>query len=93
MATAYLAALRAMVPFMSQSLDRPLALNERLKLRLHLLVCAWCSRYFKQISFLRRLMRIQAPMPASDNPPSFVLTAAARERIANFINQHARHNQ
>jgi hypothetical protein len=46
-----------MVPLMSESMDRSLRLSERLQLRLHLLVCAWCARYLKQIKFLRQLLR------------------------------------
>jgi hypothetical protein len=46
-----------MVPLMSESMDRRLGLREWLTLRLHLLVCAWCARYLKQIRFLRQLLR------------------------------------
>jgi hypothetical protein len=38
-------------------MDRSLGLSEWLQLRLHLLVCAWCARYLKQIRFLRQLLR------------------------------------
>jgi len=47
----------AMVPLMSESMERPLSLHEWLQLRLHLLVCVWCARYLQQIKFLRRLLR------------------------------------
>jgi hypothetical protein len=46
---------------MSESLDRPLGVREQLQLRLHLLVCAWCARYLKQIKFLRQLLQQQNP--------------------------------
>ena len=47
----------AMVPLMSESMERPLGVHEWLQLRLHLLVCVWCARYLQQIKFLRRLLR------------------------------------
>jgi len=46
-----------MVPLMSESMERSLGLDEWLQLRLHLIVCAWCARYLKQIKFLRQLLR------------------------------------
>ncbi len=38
----------------SESLDRPLTLQERLLLRFHLLFCKFCSRYLRQLKFLQR---------------------------------------
>ena len=49
-----------MVPLMSESMDRSLRLSEWLQLRLHLLVCAWCARYLRQIKFIRELVRENA---------------------------------
>ena len=46
-----------MVPLISESMERSLRPNEWLQLRLHLIVCAWCARYLKQIKFLRQLLR------------------------------------
>jgi hypothetical protein len=46
-----------MVPLMSESMERSLAFDEWLKLRLHLIVYAWCARYLKQNKFLRQLLR------------------------------------
>src|SRR6185295_19497267 len=46
-----------MVPLMSESMDRSLGAWEWLQLRLHLIVCAWCARYLKQIKSLRQLLR------------------------------------
>ena len=49
-----------MVPLMSDSMDRSLRMREWLQLRLHLMVCAWCARYLKQIKFLRQLLQQKA---------------------------------
>ena len=41
----------------SQSLDRRLSLGERLGIRMHLMVCAMCRRYRRQLLFLSRASR------------------------------------
>lgn len=42
---------------MSQSQDRELSLPERIRLRLHLLICSGCLNYNKQMSFMRKAMQ------------------------------------
>lgn len=42
---------------MSQELDRPLGLVERMALRLHLLICDACSNYRRQMVVLRDACR------------------------------------
>ena len=39
---------------LSQSMDRELPLGERLRLRLHLLICDACSNFGRQLKLLRR---------------------------------------
>ena len=51
----------------SRALEQPLALQVRLKMRLHFVICAWCRRYFEQINFLhatapRLHQQLNAPM-------------------------------
>lgn len=41
----------------SQSQDRKLTTRERAGLKLHLLICAGCKNYNKQISFIRQAMQ------------------------------------
>jgi hypothetical protein len=41
----------------SQGLDRHLGLLERVKLRLHLLICDGCSNFSRQVKFLRDAVR------------------------------------
>ena len=72
-----------MVPVMSESLERRLGLVERTKLRLHLLVCAWCARYLKQIKVLRQVVR-QPGVTEADAEP-FKLTHEARQRISDSL--------
>lgn len=42
---------------LSESLDRPLTLSERLSLRLHLAMCRGCSNYERQMVMLREACR------------------------------------
>ena len=82
---------REMVPLMSESLERQLGLIQLLKLRLHLLVCTWCARYFKQIKFLRRLVRLRTSTSVKEKPSTIApaLTAEGRERISKSLRQSA----
>ncbi len=63
----------------SRALEQPLSLRSRLKMRLHYLICAWCKRYFKQLTFLH-----QAAPHFEEHAgivPSRGLSAEARQRI------------
>ena len=77
---------REMAPLMSESMERRLTLSEFLKLRLHLLVCAWCRRYLKQIKFMRWIVR--TPKANGEFTPS--LASEARERIAKTVQNRER---
>lgn len=74
-----------MVPVMSESLERQLGLVERTKLRLHLLVCAWCARYLKQIKLLRQLLSQRESTAPDENTESLKLTNEARQRISESL--------
>lgn len=67
---------------MSESLDRRLSLTERIKLKLHFLVCAWCKRYQKQISLLRNVVSLSAEDLESNTPG---LSVEAMERISQSL--------
>ena len=73
---------------MSDSLERRLSIRERLGLRLHLLVCAWCARYLVQLKFMRGLLRAQNSQEVDNFAP--VLAFEARARIAEAIQDHDR---
>ena len=42
---------------LSQAQDRRLGLLERLKLRAHVALCDFCTRFEKQLDFMREAMR------------------------------------
>ncbi len=51
----------------SEAMDRDLSLIERLRVRLHLLVCTACTRFSGQMSLLRQAMR-RMPFGATAPP-------------------------
>jgi len=68
------------VETISQSMERSLTLEERIKLKLHLWICAWCQWYMEHLQIIRETARAKA-----DEPPDYVsgagLSNEARERI------------
>jgi hypothetical protein len=63
----------------SQSLEQPLSLRTRLKMRLHFLICVWCERYDKQLKFLHRACSHASHR--DETLPGRGLSAEARQRI------------
>lgn len=61
----------------SDALDRPLSRLQRVGLRIHLAMCRWCSRYGKQIKFLRAV----AQRCDHDHNAKQTMPPEARERI------------
>jgi hypothetical protein len=73
---------KEMVALMSQSMERPLSLRERVLLKLHLWVCAWCVFYLEQLRLLRASLRATK---AGGEYPCVPLSMEARERIKNAL--------
>lgn len=73
---------RETVSVISQSMERKLSLRERLLLKLHLGICAWCQWYLEHLLTIRNTLRNQPAEPPeinlSSNPG---LSAEARERL------------
>jgi hypothetical protein len=65
----------------SEALDHPLSPLRRIGLRIHLALCVWCSRYGKQIKFLRTA----AQNCDHDHEPKQTLPPEARERIKRAL--------
>ena len=65
------------VEVISQSLERPLSLRERMLLKLHLWVCLW---YLEHLQIMKDTMRANAAETAEIDP-AVTLPAEARERI------------
>ena len=65
----------------SQSMERPLSWRERIDVKVHLWICAWCQWYLEHLHIIRETARAKA-----DEPPDFTsgaggLSDEARERI------------
>lgn len=43
---------------LSESLDRPLTLNERMMLKLHLMMCSGCRNFDQQMGSIRQITRL-----------------------------------
>src|SRR5258708_39433541 len=63
----------------TEALDGKLPLRQRFGLRVHLLLCKWCRRYGKQITFLRNAAHGHPDEMAEPVPQK--LSGEARERI------------
>ena len=62
----------------SDARERCLSVTERLKLRLHLRMCSWCTRAAAQVALIAALARV----PAKSDAP---MPDAARQRIASVL--------
>ena len=71
----------------SEALHRPLALPQRVGLRIHLLLCNWCRRYGKNVRFLKGVVD---DSPAEEHwDHSHALSPDARERMKQKLVTHA----
>lgn len=70
----------------SDSMDRDLPLIQRMKMRMHLVMCKYCSRFEKQLALLRKASQSLAThRPEPDASP--VLPRDARDRIKKALRE------
>ena len=71
----------------SKALDTPLSWRERWGLRMHLLFCALCRRYVRDLRFLRSALRVGRDRLAAERitPSSIKLSPTARKRIRDVL--------
>ena len=66
----------------SQSMERELTLGERINLKLHMWICAWCQWYLEHLQIIRDTARAKgAESPDLDSLSGPALSSEARERI------------
>ena len=75
-----LPACQRTVEMLSQSMERPLTLSEKIKIKLHLWICVWCQWYLEHLQLIRDTSRAQAGK-APDVMSTATLSSEARERI------------
>ena len=67
----------------SQSFEQPLPLGTRFRMRLHYLICVWCSRYLKHLSFLHATApRLEEHL---NLPTARGLSVEAKQRIVQRL--------
>lgn len=76
---------KQMVALMSASMERPLTPRERITLRMHLWICAWCAWYLEQVHVLRTALRERGTQVTEEEVTNIALPADARERIKRTL--------
>jgi len=69
---------------LSEGQERPLGLQERWGLRLHLWMCVSCRRFERQLAMIRQAMRSLRGRAEAEAPDAG-LTPEARERIRRAL--------
>ncbi len=76
----------------SESMDGKLSMYQRFTLRMHLLMCKFCSRFWHQMLFLRNTMqRCSDRTEEVDFMPGHSLSEEACERIKNYLKEQDNH--
>ncbi|HQR70766.1 MAG TPA: zf-HC2 domain-containing protein [Burkholderiaceae bacterium] len=60
---------REVTRLVSESQERPLRVNERMGLRLHLMMCSGCRNFERQMAVMRSAMREFAHSDHGQKPP------------------------
>jgi hypothetical protein len=70
----------------SQSMDATLPIGKRIGVRVHLLICIYCTRYERQLLLIRETLRRLA---ATEDRPEWqagqILSPEARDRIKKSL--------
>ena len=68
----------------SESMDRKLSLSQRIGIRFHLMMCKLCTRYQKQLLFMREVLHSSRESSES-NTASSGLSPEGRKRIKSDL--------
>lgn len=66
----------------SESMDTSLPIGKRIGMRLHLLMCKFCSRYERQLLLIRETVRC---IVATEEKPGETLSEEAKVRIRKSL--------
>jgi len=70
----------------SESMDRELPFRQRFSMRLHLLMCSLCSRFRRQLAFLREVAHAFGDGgEEGEQPANLQLSPQARARIKQIL--------
>jgi len=73
---------------LSDSMDHKLTIRERIRVRVHLWVCVWCTAYGEQIKFISKAMRHWRDNTEKVPVPEGRLSTAAAERIKRAMRDY-----
>ena len=79
---------RETAQLISESMERKLPLRRRLAVTVHLLMCRFCSRYRKQLRFIKKAVGRLVESEKGWNPPEapeHSLSSETRERIEKAL--------
>lgn len=77
---------RDVTRLISESMDHSLPLGKRIGMRIHLLICLFCTRYKRQLILIREAARRLVVEGDTPGGPFFgVLSEDARERIKHSL--------
>jgi len=78
----------------SESFDRSLPLYQRMMIRIHLMMCKYCSRFKEQLVVIREAIRSEDENAAGSEPEdSAALSSDARDRIKRSLQNQTGSNQ
>lgn len=69
----------------SESMDRTLPVSTRITLRLHLMICAGCAEYRRQLQQIRRALHHSATQPEEQDPSAPVLSPTAMAQLKKAL--------
>ncbi len=79
---------RDVTQLVSASLDRELPLQQRLRLRLHFLICVLCRRYHNQVHFIHEALRNHPDrLTEPEGGATVSLSPESRDRIKHALAQ------
>lgn len=70
----------------SESMDTELPWGQRMKMRMHLIMCKYCSRFKRQLDLLRKASQSLASHPAEPDASS-VLPQDVRDHIKKALRE------
>ncbi len=75
---------KAVTQIVSESMDRVLPMHHRVLIRMHLLMCKYCTRFRRQLLLIREVCRSEEITPG-DSDDTRVLPNEACERIKQSL--------
>jgi len=79
---------REVTRMVSESLDRQLPFHQRIGIKLHLLMCKFCSRFSSQLLTLSAVMRMHR-VHLEELDPTIALSQTTKDRIKETLRRES----